>query len=384
MMRRARDVTFFLALVGLLAILPPGGFSAWTWTSGQRWLYIFFIAFFLCSLAIPLAGYAAGRLGAVDRPGPRRVHSYPTPRLGGLAVFLALALALLRNQQYSAHLLGIAAGAAIIFVLGFLDDVRSLSARTRLFWQVAAAAVTAGAGLKLTFAQHLPGGEVLSFVLTVLWLVGITNAFNFMDGIDGLASAMGAVCSLLFVGIAWNSSQYEVAFLSAALAGACSGFLTVNWHPARMFLGDGGSTLIGFLLGCLAVYGSWATGNPAVALSTPLLVLGIPVFDIIYTTISRVKNGQVSTVKEWLEYTGRDHFHHRLMKLGLGVRQTVAFILLLNLCLGLGAWTVRHTASTTGTIFLLLQSVMIFSIVVVLMLLGRDRTEEGESGRGTR
>jgi UDP-GlcNAc:undecaprenyl-phosphate GlcNAc-1-phosphate transferase len=197
-----------------------------------------------------------------------------------------------------------------------------------------------------------------------------------MDGIDGLASSMGTVCSLLFLGIAWNSNQYEVAFLSAALAGACSGFLTVNWYPARMFLGDGGSTLIGFLLGCLAVYGSWATGNPAVALSTPLLVLGIPIFDLIYTTVSRIKNGQVSTVREWLEYTGKDHFHHRLMNLGLGVRQTVSFILLLNLCLGLGAWTVRHTASTSGTIFLLLQSVMIFSIVVVLMLLGRELTEE--------
>lgn len=382
MTRRARDAAFFLALVGLLAILPPGGFSAWTWTSGQRWLYIFFIAFFCCALAVPLAAMAARRFGAVDSPGPRRVHSFPTPRLGGLAVFLGLSLALLRNQQYSPQLLGIAAGAAVIFALGFADDIRSLSARVRLFWQFAAAAVTAGAGLKLTFAQQLPGGETLSFLLTVIWLVGITNAFNFMDGIDGLAAAMGTVCSLLFLGIAWNSSQYEVAFLSAALAGACSGFLTINWHPARMFLGDGGSTLIGFLLGCLAVYGSWATGNPAVALSTPLLVLGIPVFDLIYTTVSRVKNGQVSTVREWLEYTGRDHFHHRLMKLGLDVKQTVAFILLLNLCLGLGAWTVRHTASTYGTVFLLLQSVMIFSIVVVLMLLGRECPgEEGESGR---
>ncbi|HCC47565.1 MAG TPA: hypothetical protein DEQ38_05540, partial [Elusimicrobia bacterium] len=288
-----------------------------------------------------------------------------------MAIYLAFMAALLRNQQFSREILGIMLGGTIIFVLGFLDDWKGLSARTRLFWQTAAALVVTFFGLRLSFPLSLPFGQVLSVLLSVVWLVGIINAFNFMDGIDGLASTMGAVCALLFLGIGWNSNQFPLSFISAALAGACVGFLRMNWRPAKIFLGDSGSTFIGFILGCLALYGSWATDNPAVAFSTPLLVLGIPIFDIIYTTVSRIRNGSVAGVKEWLEYTGKDHFHHRLMKLGLDVPQTVGFIMLLNVCLGLGAWTIRHTASTAGTWLLLAQSVLIFLIVIVLMLLGR-------------
>lgn len=361
-------------LVALLALLPPGGFSAWTWTEGLRWSYLFLISMSAVFLLAPASAWLAARIGAIDYPSERKVHTAPVPRIGGLAVYLAFMAALLRNQQFSREIYGIMIGGTIIFALGFFDDWKGLSARTRLFWQTVAALTVTFFGLHLSFTLKLPLGQALSAALSVVWLVGIVNAFNFMDGIDGLASAMGAVCALLFLGIGWNSSQYPLAFVSAALAGACAGFLRMNWRPARIFLGDSGSTFIGFILGCLALYGSWATDNPAVAFSTPLLVLGIPIFDIIYTTVSRIRNGSVRNVREWLEYAGKDHFHHRLMKLGLSVPQTVGFVVLLNICLGLGAWTIRHTASTAGTWLLLSQSVLIFLIVVVLMLLGRELT----------
>ncbi|OGR63218.1 MAG: hypothetical protein A2X31_10955 [Elusimicrobia bacterium GWB2_63_22] len=369
------SLAVLLLLVGLL---PTGGFSAWTWTEGLRWFYLFLISMSAVFLLAPASAWLAVRIGAMDQPSARKVHTLPVPRIGGLAVYLAFMAAVLRNQQFSREVWGILLGGTIIFLLGFFDDWKGLSARTRLFWQVVAALTVTFFGLHLSFSLKLPFGAALSTGLSVLWLVGITNAFNFMDGIDGLAATMGAVCALLFLGIGWNSSQFPLSFISAALAGACAGFLRMNWRPARVFLGDSGSTFIGFILGCLALYGSWATDNPAVSFSTPLLVLGIPIFDIIYTTVSRVRNGQVAGVKEWLEYTGKDHFHHRLMKLGLGVEQTVGFIVLLNVCLGLGAWTIRHTASTLGTWLLLWQSVLIFLIVVVLMLLGREITPEKE------
>lgn len=372
-MTRRPGVYFSVAaLAALLLLLPPGGFSAWTWTEGLRWTYLFLIAAFAALLVTPLAAWLAPRLGAIDVPDARKVHTSPIPRSGGLAVYLAFLAAVLRNLQFSTEIWGILIGGTIIFLLGFADDCRGLSARTRLFWQLLAALAVTFFGLKLSFPLRLPFGEILSVALSVAWLVGIVNAFNFMDGIDGLASSMGLVCALLFLGIGWNSGQYPLAFISAALAGACAGFLRANWRPACIFLGDSGSTFIGFILGCLALYGGWATDNPAVAFSTPLLVLGIPIFDIIYTTVSRLRNGSVRSVRQWLEYTGRDHFHHRLMKLGLGVEQTVGFIILLNVCLGLGAWTIRHTASTLGTWLLISQSVLIFLIVVVLMLLGRE------------
>ena len=369
------SLAVLLLLVGLL---PTGGFSAWTWTEGLRWFYLFLIAMSAVFLLAPASAWLALRIGAMDQPSERKVHTLPVPRIGGLAVYLAFMAAVLRNQQFSREVWGILLGGTIIFVLGFFDDWKGLSARTRLFWQCVAALAVTFFGLHLSFPLKMPFGAALSTALSVLWLVGITNAFNFMDGIDGLAATMGAVCALLFLGIGWNSSQFALSFISAALAGACAGFLRMNWRPARVFLGDSGSTFIGFILGCLALYGSWATDNPAVSFSTPLLVLGIPIFDIIYTTVSRVRNGSVSTLREWLEYTGKDHFHHRLMKLGLGVEQTVGFIVLLNVCLGMGAWTIRHTASTLGTWLLLWQSVLIFLIVVVLMLLGREVTPEKE------
>ena len=376
--KRQGGLISLIVLLALLAVLPGGGFSAWTWEEGLRWSYLFLISMSSVFLLAPASAWLAVRIGAMDQPSARKVHSAPVPRIGGLAVYLGFMAAVVRNQQFSREVWGILAGGTVIFVLGFFDDWKGLSARARLFWQVVAALLVTFFGLRVSFALKLPFGELASTAISVLWLVGIVNAFNFMDGIDGLASSMGAVCALLFLGIGWNSGQYPLAFISAALAGACAGFLRMNWRPARVFLGDSGSTFIGFILGCLALYGSWATDNPAVSLSTPLLVLGIPIFDIIYTTVSRVRNGSVKNVREWLEYTGRDHFHHRLMKLGLGVEQTVGFIVLLNICLGLGAWTIRHTASTLGTWLLIAQSVLIFMIVVVLMLLGRELTREKE------
>ncbi|MFA6435465.1 MAG: MraY family glycosyltransferase [Elusimicrobiales bacterium] len=362
------------SLAALLLLLPSGGFSAWTWAEGVRWIYLFLIAFFSCLVLSPATVWLAWRIGAVDMPDERKIHNAPVPRIGGLAVYAAFLLTVLRNQQFSTELWGILLGGTMIFALGFVDDRRPLSAGVRLFWQVAASLAVAVFGLHLSFPLKLPFGYPVSILLSVIWLVGITNAFNFMDGIDGLASSMGAVCALLFLGLGWNSDQYALSFMSAALAGACTGFLGINWRPARAFLGDSGSTFIGFILGCLALYGSWATNNPVVAISTPLLVLGIPIFDIIYTTVSRIRNGSVTDVRGWLEYTGKDHFHHRLMHLGLKVEHTVGFIVLLNICLGLGAWTMRRTVTTVGTWLLLAQSVIIFIIVVVLMLLGREST----------
>lgn len=379
MIRREGGVFSFVILALLLALLPTGGFSAWTWTEGLRWSYIFLIAMSAVFLLTPASAWLAGLIGAIDIPSARKMHVSPVPRIGGAAVFLGFMAAIIRNQQFSREIYGIMLGGTIIFVLGFFDDWKGLSARTRLFWQTAAALAVTFFGLHLSLPTKLPFGLAISTVLSVIWLVGIVNAFNFMDGIDGLASTMGAVCALLFLGIGWKSNQYPLSFISAALAGACFGFLRMNWRPAKVFLGDSGSTFIGFILGCLALYGSWATDNPAVSISTPLLILGVPIFDIIYTTISRVRNGSVRSVKEWLEYAGKDHFHHRLMKLGMSVEQTVGFIVVLNICLGLGAWNIRHTASTAGTWLLLAQSVLIFLIVVALMILGREVTG-GEEG----
>lgn len=364
-------------LLALVFVLPPGWISAWAWLSGVRWFYLVLIAFFSANLLIPIETALAGKLGAIDYPDARKVHSFPVPRLGGAAVYGAVVFTVLRNQQFSPELLGLLAGGTLIFIVGAVEDCRGVSAAARLFWQALAALIVVSSGMHFHFTQALPAGHFLAVVFTIIWFIGITNAFNFMDGIDGLASGMGVACSIFFLGISWNTGQSHLAYLCSALAGACFGFLRVNWHPAKSFLGDSGSTFIGFMLAGFAVYGGWATDDTLVALSTPLLILGVPIFDMIYTTIARIRRGEVRTVRQWLEYVGKDHFHHRLMYLGLDVREAVGFIILVNVCLGLGAWTMHYTNSEIGALFLLMQSTLIFGIIVVLMLLGREMNEGG-------
>lgn len=376
-----RNISRFslFCLAALLVALPGGGVSAWTWERDARWFYLFLISFFASTILVPVSIYLSIKFLVLDMPNERKVHSAATPRLGGLAVFGATMLTLFRNYQFSPQLLGLAAGGAIIYIMGVWEDARGLSARFRLFGQLAASLVCVYSGVSVTFFPDYIWGERLwETLFSVVWFVGITNAINFLDGIDGLAAGMGTVCSLLFLSIAWPDSQSHLAYFSAALAGACLGFIPYNWHNAKLFLGDGGSTFIGFTLAGLAVMGGWATNNPLVALSTPIMILGIPIFDMTYTTISRVRRGAVKTVKEWIEFTGKDHFHHRLMKLGLGVPESVGFILLVNICIGLGALVIRYTHSSLGSVLLLAQTFLIFMVIVVLMLLGREISESAE------
>lgn len=355
----------------LLLVLPPGWLSAETWRWGMRWVYLLAISFLMANLLTPVCMALAFRWNVLDIPTSRKLHATPIPRMGGLAIFAAVMLATARNFQFSQELTGLALAGGLVFAVGFMDDARGLSAAVRLAAQVAATFILVAFDVRVTFIPHIPGELILEILVTLVWMVGITNAFNFLDGVDGLASGMGALCASLFLAIAWPS-QSQVSYFTVVLAGGCLGFLPYNWRPARIFLGDGGSTFVGFTLAGLAVMGTWAEENPLVALSTPILIMAIPIFDMIYTTVSRVRNGLVHNMREWLEYTGKDHFHHRLMHLGMSEKQTVGFILMVNLSLGLASITIRHAATPLGAALLLFQAFLIFLMIVSLMLLGRQ------------
>ena len=359
-----------MILVLAFLLQPSGG--TWTWLHDVRWFYVLILSFILAYVITPIAIKAAWRLKLLDMPNERKIHSVPIPRVGGIAIVLAVIVATARNFQFSSELTGLVIGSSIIYLIGLIDDIKPLSASLRLAAQVIACVIVIKSGVVLnTLPLGFPGGHIIEIILTAFWLIGIANAINFLDGVDGLATGMVAISALLFFMIAWPTRQSYLAYLTIALAGASLGFLPYNYKPARIFLGDAGATFMGFLLAGLAVMGSWAYNNPMVAISTPLLILGIPIFDMIYTTISRVKNGSVRNVKEWLEYAGKDHFHHRLMKLGFSEKKTVIFIWGLNLCLGLGSLVIRDSG-VKGSILLLVQSVIIFLMIVVLMFSGRE------------
>jgi len=362
---------FTLAIV---LTLPPvrQAFAA----AGLGWLYLMALAFALSLAGIPIVRACAKRWGVLDAPAARKVHKIPTPLLGGAAVYAAFAATVLFNFSFSLQLKGVAVGATMVVVIGVLDDVYDLPARLKLLGQALAAVVTMAYGVTLhVVPQSLPGAAALNVLLTLLWFLTVTNALQFLDGMDGLAAGLGAMAGLFFSMAALQTGQRYLMFLAAPLVGACLGFLPYNFRPGRnasIFLGDAGATFIGFTLAGLAVMGEWAQDDPVVALLTPMLILAVPLFDIAYVGIVRIVTGKVHSVTEWLAYTGKDHIHHRFESLGLNRPECVLLILAIAATLGLSALLLKF-ATPPEAVLLLVQAGCILVIIAMLEGVGRGR-----------
>jgi UDP-GlcNAc:undecaprenyl-phosphate GlcNAc-1-phosphate transferase len=265
----------------------------------------------------------------LDRPQGYKAHAAATPLLGGLGVALGTGagVAWFLPVGGRTHLVGLSAlglGSLVIIVAGLLDDIRGLSPRHKFVWQLAAAGV-AGVCLALLGVRlnlFLPWPPLPIIVLTALWIVGITNAVNFLDNMNGLCAGIGAVAALSLAAINLRSDELTVAIVAAALGGACVGFLPHNWPRARIFLGDTGSMLIGFLLAALSVMGVYTRGAhvPILAVFTPLFVLGIPVLDSVLVIILRLRAGHSPWVGD------RRHISHRLVQRGMRPAAAVATV----------------------------------------------------------
>jgi UDP-GlcNAc:undecaprenyl-phosphate GlcNAc-1-phosphate transferase len=340
-----------------------------------QWLYLVGMSCAVSFFAVPLVHRLAAWQGIVDVPSARKVHVVPTPLLGGLAVFVGFAVTTLVNFQFSVELKGVALGAAIVVAIGIADDVVQIPAWLKLLGQVVAAAVALVYGVQLLLVPYwLPGATLLNVIATVLWLLTVTNAVQFLDGMDGLAAGLGAISAVFFSIAAVHLHQSHLMFLAAALMGACLGFLPYNFRPggARIFLGDSGASFIGFTLAALAVMGEWSASSPLVALFTPLLILAVPLFDIAFVGVVRVVTGKVTTFGEWLAYTGKDHLHHRFEALGLTKTQSVLLIYFIALTLGLSAIVLNGEDPRDGAL-ILAQAVCVLAIIAVLEGVGRGR-----------
>ena len=354
-----------LAAAALL-VLPPA--SGWFQASGLRWLHIFLLALSLSIGTMPLCHWAASRLGIIDRPDHRKRHEQPTPKLGGVAVYLGVAGALAANLILLEGMGAIVLASTIMLCVGTLDDWRGLPASTRLVAQLGAVGVVIASGQWLTLFPQTAVGLALNLALTTIWIIGITNAFNFFDGLDGLAGGLAVIIAAFMGIIAFETAQPLLGWFAVALAGATIGFLLYNWRlgrPAMIFLGDGGAGFIGFLLASLAVAGDWSERDPIVSLSNPLLIFGVLIFDMVYITAARLVTGRVRSFKEWIDYVGTDHLHHRLLEIFGSARTAVWFIFLLNISLGLAAVALRN-ARTVDALLLILQAVIILLLVTLL------------------
>jgi UDP-GlcNAc:undecaprenyl-phosphate GlcNAc-1-phosphate transferase len=324
------------------------------------------LALVLSLIFTPLAIKLADRLGAIDLPSGRKVHSKPTPRSGGIAIFAAVALSLLIAAVASPFVaaplfsngrtvLVLSGGALLITLLGLADDRRPLRARTKLFIELAIAAIITASGYRVTSAVGV-GLGVLTIPLTILWLIAIPNAFNLVDGLDGLAAGIATLVTATLFLLALHLQAVPSALVLALLGGALLGYLPYNFHPAKVFLGDCGSLFLGFTLGTISI-ATCSKLTTLFAILVPLLVLGLPLAEMLITVLRRMlrvvrvlpanSNGQYQFRLLGLPslFTAdRDHIHHRLLALGITHRRAVLILYggCLTLCaLALGLVTLR-------------------------------------------
>ncbi|MGI6367105.1 MAG: MraY family glycosyltransferase [Anaerolineae bacterium] len=295
-----------------------------------QYLLIVLSAFIVAASATPLMRKVAFKIGILDLPSARKVHSRPMPLTGGVAIFVAFigSLLLLGDRSYVREVIGILVGATICSFMGLWDDKSSLRPRAKLLVQLLAAGILVISGV----AIQLPWLKAFNIVVTLFWIVGITNAMNLLDNMDGLAGGVATIASAFFLLLAAMNGQYLVGALAAAVMGACVGFLLYNLNPARIFMGDSGALFLGFVLSALAIKLRFPGLSTSVSWLIPLVVLGVPVFDTTLVTISRLRRGLNP-----LTTPGRDHLSHRLVAYGLSPREAVLVIYLMCGALGVVA-----------------------------------------------
>ena len=321
-------------------------------------------------IATPLVILFARRLKAMDAPGVRRIHSSPVPRIGGLAIVIAalagmLPALFLSNaigaafQAVRAEFLTILAAALGMFVVGLIDDLKGLSAGWKLLAQVTAATLVCASGVQIQ-AVRIPNFLNIEFgwwswPVTVLWIVGVTNAVNLIDGLDGLAAGIAAITCAVIAAFAWQSGLQVMAILALSMLGSLTAFLAFNFSPARIFMGDGGSMFLGFLLASASVM-SAAKAHTVVGLALPALAMGIPIFDTLFVMLRRLLE------RQGIMSPDRRHIHHRLADMGLS-HHHVAIILYLVTALAAGFGMFMMVTRNVGTLGVFLAVLLLLAVV---------------------
>jgi UDP-GlcNAc:undecaprenyl-phosphate/decaprenyl-phosphate GlcNAc-1-phosphate transferase len=313
-------------------------------------LTTFFIALITALFLTPKVEEVAVKFNAMDKPDARKVHSKLMPRWGGLAIAMAAILSillcfrifeqaqLLLDIKTQKNLLGLFLGGGLMVIVGMIDDKFNLSAKYKLLGQILIALVVMKFGIAITFLTlpfigfvYLPGW--LSVLLTILWIVGMTNAINLLDGLDGLLAGVATIFALLFFAVSLLTGQIAVAITMIAIAGACVGFLRYNFNPARIFMGDTGSLFLGLMFACLSIIGAFKVTTTA-AMIIPVVIMGLPIFDTSFAIVRRFAHGKPIFSPD------KEHVHHQLLARGLSVRQTVLLIYLICCTLGVAGLSV--------------------------------------------
>ena len=342
----------------------------------------------LTALIVPLVRQLGLRWGLIDQPDPRKQHTTPMVRLGGVGIVSGFVLGLLLiwrlggfvelPPQRDALIWTTLAGSLCYFVIGLADDLFALPPLPRLGGQVAVAMAVWSQGVRigaidLPFAGSagvIPLSEPLSLLFTVIWLVGITNAINWLDGLDGLAAGVSGIAAVALLSVSYSLSQPAPGLLAAALAGSCLGFLRHNFNPAKIFMGDGGSYFLGFALAAISIIGP-AKGLTSVSLLFPLLILALPLADMSAVIMGRVSEGHSPF------YPDRRHLHHRLLRAGFSHRRTV--LLIYAFTQWLAALALVFAGAELRFLWLTLATaVLIAAVTICRRSLSRERAQQDQ------
>ncbi len=311
----------------------------------------FALAFIITLILTPFLKKIACSVGAYDFPSPRRVNKKPVPNGGGLAIYAGVMITLLLIMPLSTPLKGIMLGGTIILLIGIVDDIRGLSPRVKLLGQIAAALTLIPFGVQIQFVTNPWGGMIFlgnwGILITILWVVGITNTVNFIDGLDGLAAGVCAIASGTLAIVAMQEGQIAAAFMSLIIAGSSLSFLVFNFHPARIFMGDSGAMFLGFMLATTSTLGALKSAT-AMTLIVPILALGVPIADTLLAILRRSKNGHPISLAD------KDHIHHRLIRAGFSHRGAVLAVYGTSILLGIMAVVINTVQQTEWFLLLLL------------------------------
>lgn len=322
------------------------------------WAYCwaFGLGFLLTLVLTPLVQVLARMAGAMDKPNPRKVHKVPIPLWGGLGVFLACATSILLvlffnwplreslTPRMESQLIGMLLAGALMVVVGMIDDRFGMKATVKLFCQIGIASLMMWFGIKITYLSIPFYGPVFldpwqTVGLTLFWIVGITNAINLLDGLDGLLSGVALSSALIFAVVAFlnGQGQWMVVMAMAAVAGCALGFLRYNFNPAQIFLGDTGSLFFGIMFAGFSVIGTLKV-TATFALAIPVCIMGVPILDTSFAIIRR------SLARRPIFQPDKEHLHHRLLGLGLSQRQAVMWIYFINILFGLAGLAIAYAA----------------------------------------
>jgi len=299
----------------------------------------FLVAFAVTFTLTPFVRRLAPKLGLVDMPNPRRINTVPMPTGGGLAVFVGFVAASV--SAGIPHILPTISAAAVVTLVGVIDDRVGLKPGRKFLGQLMAVLIYVIWGTRIEFVSNPFGGMFylgyLSFPVTVLWVLSLINLMNFIDGLDGLAVGITLIAAVTLLSLAWDLGRIEAAVLSAVLVGVSAGFLPFNFNPAKLYLGDAGAMLLGFLLAVVSTEGA-LKGAATIGLSVPIMIFALPIVDTVCAIVRRVQNGVP------FYQADQGHFHHRMLKLGLSQRQVVFVAYLLSSLSACAAlFTARHS-----------------------------------------